>query len=255
MRGPAPEDVLAAVQFVRAFELVGENERRLSTGLAGADGAFSLAIPAERGARLRFTDLGGTCAEQELVLAPPLSPAPLEVVLESRAERLPALDGLVVGPRGEPIEGCAVTLRPPEDSLCGCIAFHVRTDATGAFRFEQLSDGPHRLIVSDARFQTAIQYPAHAGDHVLIELRARRTTSVRARARRTSAAVVARSRLFRERALRAGATRNCGRPVRAVANTRVVGVRATTVTWTWRSVIATPLHSTTASPVLQEYSS
>jgi hypothetical protein len=62
-----------------------------------------------------------------------------------------------------------VTLRPPEDSLCDCIAFHTRTDAAGEFRL-QVSEGPHRLTAAHPEYAPAERYPVHPGEHVGIEL-------------------------------------------------------------------------------------
>jgi hypothetical protein len=90
-------------------------------------------------------------------------------MLTPRAHPLPPLDGTVLGPRGEAVEGCTVALHPPEDSLCACLTLHARTDPAGAFRFST-SEGPHRLVASDPRFASAERYPAWPGDHVLIDL-------------------------------------------------------------------------------------
>jgi hypothetical protein len=165
-----PEGRPVSPVFVTAFSTSDAGEvRHLSSALAGADGAFTLTF-ASAEARLRFLDLGGVHEELELPLAPPLSSEPLDVVLVPRASPVPPLEGIVLGPGGAPLEGCDVALRPPEDTLCNCIVFHARTDAAGAFRFERVSAGPHRLAVSHPDFATAFHAPARAGEPVLVVL-------------------------------------------------------------------------------------
>lgn len=182
-RAPGPEHELAGfvrdrggapipVTFVRAFALEQSRERFVASCLVDDRGAFSLRVPAGSAVRLVFTDLRGAHEDQELRLDPLRVAGPLEVVLEPRAVALPPLDGLVFGPRGDAVEGCSVTLHPPEDSLCACITFQKKTDATGAFRFS-ISEGPHRLVASDPRFAPATYAPAWPGDHVVIDMEER----------------------------------------------------------------------------------
>mgnify|MGYP001258225502 CR=1 FL=1 len=159
-----------SLAFVRAFSADGAPETSLfGSQLVDARGGFALRVPATIAARLHFADLGGTYLEHELFLEPPFAAEPLAVVLEERAEPLPPLEGGVFSPRGEGVEGCSVTLRPPEDSLCGCIAFHARTDPAGEFRF-RASEGPHRLTAAHPRYATADHYPARPGEYVVIDL-------------------------------------------------------------------------------------
>jgi hypothetical protein len=155
--------------FVRAIVGNGTSERLASASLVDAHGAFSLPVPADSVARLAFTHLHGVYEERDVLVGPADRTAPLVIVLMERARHLPALDGLVLGPRGDPLEGSAVTLHPPEDSLCACISFQARTDSAGSFRFE-VSEGPHRLVATDPRFASATYAPAWPGDHVLIDL-------------------------------------------------------------------------------------
>jgi hypothetical protein len=158
--------------FVRAFAREEANERLVSTVLVDGHGAFSVRVPADSSSRLVFTDLRGAHEERSVLLDPASHATPLEVVLDARAYRLPPLDGIVFGPRGDAVESCAVTLHPPEDSLCACIAFHARTDPAGTFRFD-VFEGPHRLVASDPRFATGTYAPAWPGDHVVIDLKER----------------------------------------------------------------------------------
>lgn len=160
--------------FVRAFALAsGQEARLLSAGLASVEGRFTLRLRAGETVRLVVTDLRGVYADHEQLLRPERAPPPLRIVLEPRPERLPPIEGLVLDPRGAPLEGCAVRLHPPEDALCACATFHAVSDATGAFRFESLSEGPHRLVVSDARFAPWERYPVRPGETLLIELEPR----------------------------------------------------------------------------------
>lgn len=157
--------------FVRGFTADGSSaEMRLhSNQLADANGAFSIRVPAAGASRIHFADLTGVFLEHELFLQPPLGTEALAVVLDARTVPLPSLEGSVFSPRGEGVEGAGMTLRPPEDSLCGCLAFHTRTDAAGEFRF-RVSEGPHRLTASHPRYSTATHYPARPGQYVVIDL-------------------------------------------------------------------------------------
>lgn len=181
--GAAAEDVLVTgtihdrsgapitPAFVSAFAVEGAAETQLlAAALADARGAFSVRLATSTSARIVFDDLGGAHEPREILLAPPFPAEPLEIVLDERTSPLLPIEGLVLGPRGEPLEGCKVSLRPPQDSLCACIAFETKTDASGTFRFESVSEGPHRLAVSDARLASRVHYPAHAGDSLVIEL-------------------------------------------------------------------------------------
>jgi len=160
--------------FVRAFVLEDSKEERLeSTDLVDGNGAFSVHVPADRPSRLSFSDFRGEHVDREVILDPTRRSEPLEVVLDERGIRLPPLEGIVLGPGGEPLEGCDVRLHPPEDGICGCVAFHARTDASGAFRFASVSEGPHRIVASIASFPSKTHYPARPGDYVVIHLEER----------------------------------------------------------------------------------
>ena len=155
--------------FVRALASGEAGERLLASGLVDATGAFSLALPIDSASRIIFIDLRGAHEDEIVQWDSTRSSEPLEVVLRARAIPLPPIDGLVLGPRGGAVEACTVTLHPPEDSLCACIAFHAKTDPAGAFRFS-VSEGPHRLVASDPRFASATYAPAWPGDHVVMDL-------------------------------------------------------------------------------------
>ena len=170
VRGPHGNPV--ALTFVRAFVPDGAGESLAASCLTDAKGTFMLGLPLGSAVRLVLTDLHGAHEDETVHLDPALAGDRLEIVLQDRALPLPPLDGAVFGPRGEPIEGGTVTLHPPEDSLCACVTFQKRTDATGSFRFS-VAEGPHRLVASDPRYASATHAPAWPGDHVLFDLQER----------------------------------------------------------------------------------
>lgn len=167
VRDPAGQPI--PLVFVTAFARDATGEQLLTNLLVQSPGSFSLRVPEGVGLSLRFTDLHGGHHDRVLSLDAPIGAQPLDVVLDDRLDPLPPIEGIVLGPRGEVVENARVSLRPPVDSLCGCIAFHRTTDGEGAFRFS-VSEGPHRLDVSDPRFASAAHYPAHPGDYVTIVL-------------------------------------------------------------------------------------
>jgi hypothetical protein len=155
--------------FVRAYEQQGADERLCASDLTRGTGEFSLRVSSGSTLRLAFRDMRGAHEDGELHVPNAGRQEPLEVVLEPRPAPLGPVEGLVIAPDGVPVEGATVTLHPPEDALCACIAFHRETDAAGAFRFS-VGDGPHRLVASDPRYASATYAPAWPGDHVLLDL-------------------------------------------------------------------------------------
>jgi protocatechuate 3,4-dioxygenase beta subunit len=161
--------------FVRAFALDERGaERFVGASRTDERGAFALRIPAGASARLAFSDLRGEHEDGEERVGPGSAAEALRIVLAERAGDAPPLEGVVLDPQGRPVEGCSVRLHPPEDALCACVSFETRTDAAGAFRFARVSAGPHRIVVADPRFESALHHPARPGEPVLIQLAERR---------------------------------------------------------------------------------
>ncbi|MEM7305826.1 MAG: carboxypeptidase-like regulatory domain-containing protein [Planctomycetota bacterium] len=134
-------------------------------------GGFRLRAP-EGEYDLRATDLRGVFIEHLQPL--PLDGATefLELTLSPDTRPVEPLIARVVGPDGLPLAGVDVSLIPPENDYCGCIAFLARTDEHGQVLFEQLSARDHELVASDpsGRYSPARHAPARAGDFVELVL-------------------------------------------------------------------------------------
>jgi hypothetical protein len=103
VRGSAGEPV--SLVLVRAVAADANGERLLASGLVNARGSFSLSVPMGASPRMTFTDLRGAYQDEIVHLDATRSSEPLEVSLRARAIPLPPLDGLVLGPRGNAVDG------------------------------------------------------------------------------------------------------------------------------------------------------
>jgi hypothetical protein len=139
---------------------------------SGSRGNFKLRLPAAGRWIFKCVDVRGAFLASERAFDVEKDGEPLHITLEASKVAVDPLIGLILGPDGKPRAGLEVSLEPPENQYCGCIALVGRTDGDGQVVFEHLTDRDHRVRVTDpsGELRAGEFFPARPGGYFEIVL-------------------------------------------------------------------------------------
>ncbi|MCE9595515.1 MAG: carboxypeptidase-like regulatory domain-containing protein [Planctomycetes bacterium] len=139
---------------------------------SGPRGDFKLRVPAAGRWIFKCVDVRGAFVASEQAFDVRKDGEAMRIVLEASKVELEPLIGLVLGPDGKPRAGLEVTLEPPENQYCGCVALVGHTDGDGQVVFEHLTDRDHHVRVTDpsGELRPATYFPARPGGYFEIVL-------------------------------------------------------------------------------------